>query len=708
MHHPDAKRDRYQFARDRMFASITAALESEGVKSPFYLALKPRTWEVEYFGTHPKPSPEKAERLRNQVSAKFGTSLSDNPANGLLSAIVTYLKRSRWTPDDLEAAAVDILRTSIIRLGSISADHPASAHLVHWVLPSQPLAFKFFQDALDFAGTYKFDAEQLTDRYPETPFTCHDHAMKVSGYVRRAGLIADETTLFAILAEYLTATKHHVGSVVDPNDLDHYFVPLKGLGQWRASACWIKPPETSPSPPLIRESHIESWQHIFTDGLVDDFSQKLNDAVARHQENEPGADKQICFAFADLWWARDVSFFRNLTCVQRLGRSTNGTLAGSDVNARPISTNNLIEKTGRGRFGDLLCLNLQYLGNPTSPRPLKPDWVCDLLGFDQVLFEVPLFTASKEELDGFGANLLGPRIESTLRLCQSARIVSRLQAIEAVTHGMKNTVQATGWRKALQSLMEVYAPSSTSKTDQAVARALQSLTLFEMVEGLGGLMRLWGLCERMDYGKVGRWTDASELRRWNESRQEDFDLYVEYLTRFVAALCWGLGKRDGFDLVVHPARDHGSLRRIRTDLPQKGSISNWLSECGAPPPLHIRETQDGQIALFSSLIEPVRNAVRQFESGGEVRWSNLSVTITSNMPRSIDVLVANELQCPLEDIPSSIKQISYLFQQTRLAEIICHPTVWRDGQPWCEVIVSLTPHELAKVIVEHSTKRGRE
>jgi hypothetical protein len=78
------------------------------------------------------------------------------------------------------------------------------------------------------------------------------------------------------------------------------------------------------------------------------------------------------------------------------------------------------------------------------------------------------------------------------------------------------------------------------------------------------------------------------------------------------------------------------------------------------------------------------------------------------MPRSIDVLVANELQCPLEDIPSSIKQISYLFQQTRLAEIICHPTVWRDGQPWCEVIVSLTPHELAKVIVEHSTKRGRE
>jgi len=318
---------------DRVYRSVAEVLQRHVAQPVFFVALVPKRWSVQYLAVNAPRDHASAARIRSMVTqylAKFGTKNMGISIDELFDFCRTRLTDS---PDDLKAGALSILvSTKEVRLGWSAQNSEGS-----WSLSrpdERPL--RWVQDALEFAHRFGLDARAAQEAAHQrgyqfiSPWEGAAAGIKVPKYLTRGGLIArDVEEVSYFLSEALSAVKGDLNTDTCPSELVHYFVPLAGLGQWRATACWISPPEGQA--PSGRGQEIVT--HVLRQALDEMFTQSVVSAITPHFTyvlSKPDGEERLsalCHAICSLWWADEVALFRGNEAVYWEARDQNGDFA---------------------------------------------------------------------------------------------------------------------------------------------------------------------------------------------------------------------------------------------------------------------------------------------------------------------------------------------------------------------------------------------
>jgi hypothetical protein len=644
----------------------------------FFITLHPTQWALQYYsGTVPQSSGERD--VLDAVIKRFSRCENKKDLDDLICWMAD--RSTEFSREDLFQAADRLLAANELSLGWINSGD-GSATRAHWLLDQdRPAPLRWFQFALDFAFVYQFDAARVPpEERGKVVFDDNSSIMRVPEYIS-APLLVDATSFRSYFAEYLYSQrgeipKPHLGESQIPEEkkpskLDHFFVPLAGFGQWRAAACWIV--NRSKGLQIKRERKIDrgrglhdTLQSLFSQILVDAFARNLDSALVQWHEQTEGSTA-IYNAFASLWWSHEIAFFRSGQCVARLLRDPrSGSLelsAHLHSSLEPLESERFLSTCYDSAFS-LLQLDLKKL-------PQLDEEVRDVLfGFDQVVFSIPLFDQSFEmNVKSLYAERIAERLLTAPQLYNLRRSATRLQIVEVVGHHMKSTVTITGWRRALQLLQEFQERQENKSPD--VDEAIHSLSLFEFVEGSGGLLRLMSLCFQGYFDKLSDWTSPRSLARWYE---EDpgrlLALYVEYIKRFVTVHCRGLNWRRGFHLTVE--REDGTEELdIDTGQLPGGSIREWIDELGEIPPLSARYGPDAHVTLLSTLTEALCNAIKTLQKlhKDHGRVGSLLVRVIPDFPRQVRVEIGNDIAERPKAMAQGLSQTREVLRFTDLATI---------------------------------------
>ncbi len=680
----------------RIFGPTMGRILEKHLEVPvFFLTPHPKTWTLEYYA--------EAGAAREEISFPDLIRKHRDPALGsdanALDKLVENL--GSFDPAALRAAAAIELCDTKLPLGWTDAKRAAELGLPsNWALSrGGSSTLRFMQHALDYAHSAKFDALAApSGKRKLGPYGRSKKLIKISDYMKEKGLI-DEGSFSSYLAESLysqplTTTEKNV-----PSRLDHFFLPLAGLGQWRAAACWVAYQQVWKRKKLdIDEGMQASIQALFSQALIDAFISQLDQALVVQTSSASRRDV-LHDVFTLLWWSHEISFFRDGGCVALRRRNEEGRL----VVANPKHAN-LAPSDGKGFLSicaDPSCSTVQLdLTQLESERSLARE----VFDCDRILFSVRLIDpAERDMVESVYGERLRERIGLSLRHYHLQQNATRAQTVEAIGHSMKNTVHITGWQESLRALQDLPAPR-----DPAVEAAIRSLSLYALVSGLGGLLRLVSLCERNEFDKIGSWSTPSALASWLNDPHKAFERYVTFIRNYVATICHGLGWRDGFELSID-GDSPSEVRYVGTLEPPQGSIRAWISEYGHLPPLSATEGPDAHTALMSALTEPISNAVRALLSmrrGPSARAGRLFVRIAANFPAGINVLIGNETDRPPSGTPPGLVLHRELLARSHLASLRqSSPPEWSASEMasyWIEV--QLHPRELAERILARPTQ----
>ena len=675
---------------NRIFHPIGRILESENtdLTSVFFTMLHPTEWEVIYYGVGGKVDREAGARLHEYMRGVVGSRRENESWTDLLDRSLREFKERGAQSDELRGAAIHTFQSQKVRLGS--TDKPASRLgriFYRWYLegekdPSAPL---WFQDALEFASEHQF----LVDRLKSTKESVPQFAVEFPSeegpratvlvyrnYMTREGLI-NRGNFEAFLAEYLYyCCAPEITKRKNPppksSELDHYFFPLSGLGQWRAAACWLSVRSEKSRAEALNPALSRSLSVLCSQALIEGFSLKLARVLVDQRPELEGREARearfegICEAFAVLWWAREIAFFRTGACVHRAARDHCGKLVPDPARQTLLhpSADSRMLRAHRVSEHDQVVVELD-LGNLQEDvrrryKALQPEVIRDLLGFDQVVYSACLFDDRAEaELKEFEEHL-GERIAAVITLFHNQRLKTEYMTLEAIGHTMKNTVKAVGWYRAWVDLRTVPDPQPP-----AVAQAIQALGMFMLVEGLGGLLRLASMARQGNLDKLSGWTNMEQLAEWKSAAPEVFRRYVDYFRDVISVICYGLRGNQGFQLRVEQRGEQPAEEWVATDEPLGRSIEDWFRKYNALPPFRLTD-RDSHLALFACLNEPVSNALQKLD---KERKRGLFIVITDDLPRAILVTVGNRTDKPPSTMPPGLSQARALFGWTHLATI---------------------------------------
>ena len=355
----------------RTFRDIGRALRDTLQAPIFFIALHPQLWADQYYGVLGTGDPECSRWLTKRVEELSGAQTADDwrALDSIAESLVGDLRGS--DPDEVLGAAIDVLSRDPVRMGSRRLDNKDRGRI--WESPSSAFfltdggipAPGWFQDALDF-GCY---CGLSVDRFLALPSNgrgrgyCQFHwhfdsgtkarVLEVKSYVKREGLMLGRLGIF--IAEYLyylaAMRKLADAEPPRPSELDHFFLPLRGLGQWRASACWlVHDPIATPKPFKDHSSaplHA-ALEELTTKSILESFGVRLKEALAKAQASNPAqldlfeADaaasslESLCAAFSTLWWADEILLLERDICRFRLARDTAGDLRACEAAEQPL------------------------------------------------------------------------------------------------------------------------------------------------------------------------------------------------------------------------------------------------------------------------------------------------------------------------------------------------------------------------------------
>lgn len=686
---------------NRTLPTIGRILEEYLGPPLFFITFHPTQWALQYYSGVAPQTPGECQAL-DEVIRRFSRSENINDLDELVRWMAS--QPANFTPEALFQAALDLLAANKLPLGWM--DHNGSTTRAHWSLNQDKSApLRWFQVALDYAFVYRFDKRRLPAEISGKVYL-HDKIMEVSQYMSEP-LLVDATSFRSYFAEYLYSQRGNVprlgsdGQIPKeklPSQLDHFFVPLAGLGQWRAAACWIVSHRTL-NKQIDRGLH-DSLQSLFSQILVDAFARNLDSALLRWRERAEDYNSAIHNTFASLWWSHEIAFFRCGQCVARLFRDPKSGLLEPSIPShsalRPLTSRGFLTSRYDSPFS-LAQLDLKEL--PELDEEVRDE----LFGFDQVVFSIPLFDPLfTQTVESLYAARIAERLSIAPQLYNLRRSAIRLQIVEAVGHSMKNTVKITGWRRALQ-LLQKFQERQEERLPE-VDEALRSLSLYELVEGSGGLLRLMSLCVQGNFDKLTDWTSLGSLARWeHEDPRQLLDLYAKYIKRFAIVHCRGLDWTNGFHFVVEH-QDGPEELHVETTRAPGGSIQDWIDELGEIPPLSARYGPDAHITLLSTFSEPLCNAIKTLQklSKDHNRLGRLLVRVIPDFPRQVRIEIGNDIASRPKAMAPGLSQHEELLRLTYLATI---SELFREDDPnryW--IRTDLHPVKLAKKILQASQK----
>jgi len=578
-----------------------------------------------------------------------------------------------------------------------------------------------FQDALEFAAS-GLDAVKNDDD------STHDYRQLSEGtvlcvpcYVERPLLIVPETRP-TFVAEYVYwLRRRSMEHLYHSRGLDLYFLPLRGLGQRRASAVWLE--ATVDSAMMhdrllpVNAALCRALEALYSATILDEFLL----SAFRTEQARLGSGR-VEEAFKSLWWADELAFFREGQFRRGFLRDDNamretGPSALTHALKRQSQQDSFLVATPVDGSPELtrVVLYLRRLSAvvpSTSPEVI--DAICRLVGFDEVHFVCPFF-----DTEDFATSRWDEQLAERIgRMAESLRAAAkgeRTAAYESIGHTLKTAVQLTGWRGWHQSLREL-ARSHEDQADSLVLNgAANALALFSLAEGLGGLVRLIGILDNDEklraLDKQG-WVDPTLLTAWQEGDTDAIlKAYFATVQEVARIVCLGVG--------------WPTLQLRCCQSPGDASEYNWTYDAAAEahevlnvntlstPPF--RAGSDGVVAVLPALLEPMRNAVTamgQSRKRGLSTTTALRVELEADLPGSVIVRVGNTLpngeKAP-PGMPPGLRTTAALLGLARVAsfrEPRVESTGTRERVFWIDV--DLHPVDLASRILGRDTHRSEE
>lgn len=401
---------------DASFVSLGRALRRHVGAPTFFLALHPLDWSDFYFGLASPPDRHKGEWLRQQIhelSKKIGGDDSrslDRLAEELLNDIAGQAQQ------DVAAAAAYVLIREPVGMGSWPPDpEHEPAHRSNFVLAGsgEPTP-GWFQDALDFGSVCDRTIElffQLPSCFRDRSF-CHFYGhfeekarariLEVTGYVKRTSLMRGRLEVF--VAEYLyflaaSGLLADPGNRPQPSDLDHFFLPLRGLMQWRASACWLQFKPMDRPPQMVEPSieEVAALELALSNAILQSFTLRLRRALPQARAASPGQawmfpprpGSEYCqtmvATFAVLWWADEVLLEGEGWCHRAL-RDQAGALVTASIRepCRALAASRRLLSWQDSSEGLRVQLNLEALDGGSA--------LAGYIGFSRVQYRLRLFS----------------------------------------------------------------------------------------------------------------------------------------------------------------------------------------------------------------------------------------------------------------------------------------------------------------------------
>ena len=678
-------------AVDSIFAPVAAALQKDVQHPVFFISLVPNDWSVQYFGL---PKPERPD--------------AECEIDGHLQALIKALERSLDRgPDLLDRFFEDHIKPHL-------GDPNIRAQLTEWALKrlhgrrvplgwedssstgssiwgrqnegNQPLLW--FQDALEWACRHQFNLEGFLEgrnRVEKEVMLYSNHLMSIPQYLSWPGLV-NPRTAEAFVAEVLLYNTYRDGtSPCLPTELDHWFVPLAGLGQWRAAACWLSPHATPP-PPFTLGEH-SAFQQLLSQALIDLFVDQLGRVI------QSGKKEQLPDAFSVLWWSelppRVFSSQGDLTRNHPLSQGNNAFLK--------------IEKEGE------LC-NISMDFNAIHPELQAR--IGTISGFDRVEFKIRLFDESPANLRDLAPrhqSQLQMRLSSLLRqhaaTADTTKALLRLDIEDAAIHMLKNSITITRWKESLAKLRKVEGQAMEATVKHAIREAQMSLASCFIVEGMGNLLRLKTIVEGDEWAKLESWTALELLERWQDRDPAILGIYAKWVGRFSALVCFGNSYHHGFKLVLRGHRTVTSTTIDTAQVPEgtTDTMETWWENPQPMVPLSLREVRS-HIALLSTLIEPLLNATEALRRAPR-EGSCLIIEMIDRLPQEITVRILNTTYSPPEGLAKGIKQLQTVLDGSQIASVRSDDRPYDPITKLLAVEIALHPQKLADSILRATRRR---
>jgi hypothetical protein len=675
-----------------IFRPVAAALQQDIDHPVFFLSLVPDQWKVRYFGLALDNKPENSSRLFEETisSVKTAIAKADKPAFESLDEAFENLRSRKLLDRTLTGRAINFLSNEEVALGWTNSSVAGGS----WGLDCDDEAPQvWFQAALDWAAC-EFNKERFLGVYKGKALAPLEHkrALHVDNYVQRQGIInavnAGAFLAEAVLCGGFASEKNEVAE--KPSALNHWFVPIQGLGQWRAAACWI----ASLKKDQTQEPGLYAViDELLSQAIIDVFAEQFGDAVVV-PPTQNDRYKRIADALSLLWWSEEICLYWRGENVFRLCRdSVDKALKQSEPTPSRfwLASRGFIKVEKVGQFHRI---HLAF-------QCFKPEHV-RLLGFDRVTLTVRLLNelacdqpASK--MEKYGENIRG-RIESRLEQLtlrdSNQQALLRAEIEDAAVHTIKNAITTMGWRHALSELSRIFSRITDPEIAAAVIEARSVLAKLRNPEAIGSLLRLRSLVETGKREKLKYWTAYDLLERWKPS-QELLELYRNYIKNFAAQICVGMS----YEKTIAIGIDGAGSEQIDLANLQADSMEEWY--LGPLIPLSFSGGDDSHIALLATLIEPLSNAIKA-TSKCEVSPA-IFIRLFDHLPDYVLVRIENWTLAPPDRLPPGVLQLQEILKKTRMASIPDKP--WRDRNYW-GVEVKLHPHKLAEWILERKADSG--
>src|SRR6185295_3097418 len=219
----------------RIFGPTMGRILEKHLKVPvFFLTPHPKLWALRYYA--------EVRSAREPIDLNELIRKHHDPVLGWGAEALDKLVESLDTdPETLRVSAAQRLRSTVLPLGWTDvAEAEKLNERSHWALKrGGDSTLRFMQHALDHAHGDNFDPlKPPSDQRKLGSYGKSKKLIKITDYMKEEGLI-DKESFPSYLAESLYSQSIAVAKKHIPSKLDHYFLPLAGLGQWRAAACWV-------------------------------------------------------------------------------------------------------------------------------------------------------------------------------------------------------------------------------------------------------------------------------------------------------------------------------------------------------------------------------------------------------------------------------------------------------------------------------------
>lgn len=640
----------------------------------------------------------------------------------------------------VRAVAVRWLEQESLSLGDVPNSGKTGSR---WRITPNKQAHLRFQDAIDWYAEHKCELPNPDlandDRYRDYEelgvgrSRTSNTILKIPNSANRPNMVKP-TNLKVFLAEHLFAyhqyahsrTDNRNGAAQEPG-LTFFFLPMKGLGQFRAAIDWVGIDFFQLSSHTIRNSLLEQastlqrlgLESLFTQSLIRSFSTSLRQAFSDMQEGESKSSDALYQAFADLWWANEVHFSKVGQLQNRLIRAEgedDSTWVTATEKPLPWNPNwsiyggsfkNFLATAGNGHPElTYIKLNLSSLANPVNHTDHRISQLLasssvgyrdlektiNALPFDEVVFACYFFQPLAEDLaewvDQLGDSVASILIEQTVQRTKIVR--SRAKTLERAAHWLNGVMRSVGRVSAMESLeAAVDLLGDNHQSLESLRRVSNSLQLMVLVEACTGLLRLYGTIDEGDYAHLSEWFDQSSRAEWKTPAA--FEIYQKSISHLVHA--------------IGRARGHNTIHVLAAgkEIENGGNYTLDLDEIRFPPLSKAEKINEPILALLPALTEPLDNTFKYLEKNGSTRRNHpIRIEIEDRRQTEAPSILVNIGNPYFEDgdLPSTpgLVRAQELMEFTGLATIGTGEIRKVDGQNYYFVPVLLHPHRLAEKI----------